>query len=353
MRILQTGITVHDKDRATPGFTIYSPHSGHVTYLIDMDGKIVHEWDLPDRPSGYARLLPNGNLFYACYKEGGPPLQGGGKGGWIREVTWDNELVHEYIDLGQHHDFRKLANGNIVYPGWEKLDAEAAGKVKGGLPGSEMDDGSIWGDYIREVSPDGDTVWEWRAGQDMELEEYPLPMMMPRRVFAWTNAIFPLPNGDVMASMRLLNTIAIIDRETKKFRWSRTDRAWGFPHDCQMLENGNIMLFANGMNAPGPHSHSRIVEFDPETGKDVWIYKADPLNHFYSHHISGAQRLWSGNTLICEGAFGRLFEVTPEGEIVWEFINPQFDKAFDGQNVNWVFRAYRYAADAPELAGRV
>ncbi|MCZ6763679.1 MAG: aryl-sulfate sulfotransferase [Alphaproteobacteria bacterium] len=353
MRILQTGITVHDRDRATPGFTIYSPHSGHVTYLIDMDGKIVHQWTLPDKPSGYARLLPGGNLFYACFVEGGPPLKGGGKGGLIREVDWDNNLVHEHTDLGQHHDFRKLANGNILYPGWEKLGSEVAQRIGGGRPGTEMDDGSIWGDYIREVDQDGETVWQWRVAEDMDLESFPLHPTAGRRVYAWCNAIFPLPNGEVLASLRLLNTVVIIERESKSFRWSRTDESWGFPHDCQMLENGNIMLFANGFNSINQHSHSRIVEFNPETGEDVWVYQADPLNHFYSHHISGAQRLASGNTLICEGAFGRLFEVTPEGEIVWEYINPQFDKSFDGQSVNWVFRAYRYAPDSPELAGRL
>ena len=63
--------------------------------------------------------------------------------------------------------------------------------------------------------------------------------------------------------------------------------------------------------------------------------------------------MWTGNTLICEGRNGRLFEVTPDGELAWEFINPHRGPGIDGDNVNWVFRAFRYAEDSPEIAGRV
>ena len=69
-----------------------------------------------------------------------------------------------------------------------------------------------------------------------------------------------------------------------------------------------------------------MSEFDPETNETVWEYKDDPSTFFYSHHISGAERLENGNTLICEGSYGRLFEVTSEGEIVWEFINPSLGR---------------------------
>jgi hypothetical protein len=68
---------------------------------------------------------------------------------------------------------------------------------------------------------------------------------------------------------------------------------------------------------------------------------------FYSGYISGAQRLPNGNTLITEGTDGRLIEVTPEHEIVWEYISPYFGKA---GNHNRVYRAYRYPYDwIPQL----
>ena len=67
----------------------------------------------------------------------------------------------------------------------------------------------------------------------------------------------------------------------------------------------------------------------------------------------GAQRLLRGNTLICEGQWRRLFEVTPEGEIVWEYVSPFMGPDRAGDPSNEVFRAYRYAEDSPQVRNRV
>ncbi len=352
MRPLKTGLTDFDAGRAEPGFTLYSPLWRQSTFLLNMEGEVVHEWELPGAPGGYARLLPNGNLFYAAQTEGGPPFEGGAKGGLMREVDWGGKIVMEHRDDWQHHDCRRLDNGNILYAAWEEMPEAAAKQVTGGIPGSELD-GRIFNDLVREVTPEGKTVWEWHAHSDMDVAKYPIHPLAGRRVFAWCNTCCPLPGGDVLIILRQINLVAIIDRATRRFKWERRDENWGHPHDAKMLENGNIMLFANGMNTTAPHPHSFITEFDPETGETVWEYRADPRTFFYSHHISGAERLPGGNTLICEGSFGRLFEVTPAGDIVWEFINPHFDKMFMGDTVNWVFRAFRYAEDSPEIAGRL
>ena len=67
---------------------------------------------------------------------------------------------------------------------------------------------------------------------------------------------------------------------------------------------------------------------------------------FYSQLISAAQRLPNGNTMITEGCCSRIFEVTPDKEIVWEYIAP-FTKESPGQ---FVYRAYRYPYDyVPQL----
>jgi hypothetical protein len=84
----------------------------------------------------------------------------------------------------------------------------------------------------------------------------------------------------------------------------------------------------------------------------VWSYAGSPPLSFFSPHISGAQRLNSGNTLICEGGWGRIFEVTPEGEIVWEFISPHEIAFPNGHDLNWVFRAYRYGEDSAQIKNR-
>lgn len=80
---------------------------------------------------------------------------------------------------------------------------------------------------------------------------------------------------------------------------------------------------------------SRVLEINPVTLDLVWSY-ANP--RFFSTNISGAQRLPNGNTLITAGAGGRMFEVTPKGEIVWEYIFPLFSGANES---NAVYRAYR------------
>jgi len=74
---------------------------------------------------------------------------------------------------------------------------------------------------------------------------------------------------------------------------------------------------------------------------------------FFSPNISGAQRLWSGNTLICEGLTGRIFEVTPAGDIVWEYISPHWTARPHYGRINWVFRAHRYAADSAQIGNRI
>ncbi|MGD8340022.1 MAG: thioredoxin, partial [Gammaproteobacteria bacterium] len=93
-----------------------------------------------------------------------------------------------------------------------------------------------------------------------------------------------------------------------------------------------IALNGSGIYA---RATSRVVEIDPVTLELVWSY-AGP--NFFSTNISGAQRLPNGNTLITEGAGGRLFEVTADGDIVWEYMHGVFSGA---RRSNAVYRGYR------------
>lgn len=351
MRHRDFGVLVHDERRATPGYTLFSPLNGKATYLIGMRGEVVHEWAHPLVTATYARLLPGGNLLWAGRLPEGPQNMGG-RGGLIREYGWDGKVLWEHRHVGQHHDLRRLSNGNTVFLGWDVVPPAAAKRIPGGLPGTQHADGCMYGDTIVEVTPEGETAWLWRAWEAMELERYPLWVNQHRDEFAHANAIEPLANGDYMVSFRRLNSIVIIDRTSGKVRWEHRDDSWGMQHDCTQLANGNILLFANGVSTPG-NPFSRVIELDPATRQTVWEYRARPAYTFFSPHISGAQRLASGNTLVCEGQWGRIFEVTPAGEIVWEYVSPYFGPDRAGDPSNEVFRAYRFAANAPELGGRV
>ena len=113
-----------------------------------------------------------------------------------------------------------------------------------------------------------------------------------------------------------------------------------------------ILLFDNGSHSKGA-DRSRVIEVDPESGKVKWEYTETPSMAFFSFHISSAERLANGNTLICEGAFGRIFEVTEKGDVVWEYVNPfQTPDLRTGAPTNMVFRAHKYGSHDPAILGR-
>jgi hypothetical protein len=101
-----------------------------------------------------------------------------------------------------------------------------------------------------------------------------------------------------------------------------------------------------------------VVEVDPNTNQIKWEYLGQPPISFFSTNISSAERLPNGNTLTCEGAPGRIFEVTLNQEIVWEYINPFFAAGGrvaggnPGDRTNSMFRAHRYGPEHPALQGK-
>lgn len=165
---------------------------------------------------------------------------------------------------------------------------------------------------------------------------------------------------NIIVSGRSTNIIAIISRKTGKIVWqlgpdyfaNQTLKELGQiigQHHAHIIPKGlpgagNIMLFDNGGAAgygaanPGAptglnnalRDTSRVIEFDPITLKIIWQYPSKDMGIMgpmiagvlFSNFISSAQRLPNGNTLITEGATGRVFEVTSEAEIVWEYISP-------------------------------
>jgi hypothetical protein len=88
------------------------------------------------------------------------------------------------------------------------------------------------------------------------------------------------------------------------------------------LPSGNIMLFDNYGNFSDVTGISRVIEFDPKSMQIVWQYAGTKDEPLKSEIRSWEQRLSNGNTFIVESSGGRIFEVTPAGEIVWEFLNP-------------------------------
>ncbi len=318
-------------------------------YLIDMEGWPVREWTTGGGSTHCNALLANGNLWVCERVDDGPDIQAG-PGGRMREYDWDGAVVWEHVDRMQHHDARRLDNGGAVYIAWELLDPDRAARVRGGVPGSEHRDG-IYGEVVREVGPEGETVWEWRTAS-LDFDRYPLHRNAPRAIYGHGNAIDVLPGGDYLVSFKTLNLLVILDRRSGEVKWEFQDDRLGGQHDCTMLDNGNVLVFANGAYA-SDIQYSSVWEIEPESGETVWKYTArrNPLS-FYNPHISGCQRLAGGNTLICEGGKGAIFEVTPDCDVVWEYVCPYWGAHPVFNEINWIFRARRYATDSPEIRGR-
>ncbi|MEM9579288.1 MAG: arylsulfotransferase family protein [Pseudomonadota bacterium] len=345
MLTLNTGVTYKAADHCTPGYVLFAPVGGNKVFLIDYDGAIAHEWTVGRGFTFWCYLLPDGTLFVNERSDirKGVALTGSGL---MRQYDWEGKLLWEHYDPYQHHDARRLEGGGAAYLAYTALSDDEQARVVGGVAGSEAE-GGVFGEAIREVDEAGRLVWEWNLSQ-LGYDKFPLHPNANRWSHGHTNTIQPLPNGTYLVSCKVLNLIFIVDRETGRVDWHYQNDDMGGQHDAQMLDSGNILVFANGAYASDLH-HSQVWEIDPRTNQIVWRFHArDNPQSFFSPHIGGCQRLPSGNTLVCEGAKGCVFETTPDGDIVWEYVSPHFVDVPRFGKINWLFRARHYMQGAPE-----
>jgi outer membrane protein assembly factor BamB len=274
---------------------------------------------------------------------------------------------------------------------------------------AQIADHDLDDDYIAELDWSGKVLWEWRASAHFdELGFTPEARAAIREAaerargaFDWLHVnsmSYVGPNrwyddGDrrfapdnIIISSRQASIIAILDR-TGAVVWrvgpdSRDSEALAKlgqiigQHNPHVIPEGlpgagNVLVFDNGgasgygyttPSAPDGENavardSSRVLEFDPTTLAKIWEYTIGGQEHyrFYSHYISSAQRLANGNTLITEGADGRIFEVTPAKEIVWEYVSPFFSNQPTPPGVppsHRIYRAYRIPYDWVPQAGR-
>ncbi|MCD6360981.1 MAG: aryl-sulfate sulfotransferase [Armatimonadetes bacterium] len=316
----QNGVTIYKQDKCWDGYRLYSSRNTNEAHLIAPSGEEVHAWKYADSgPWHYAEMLPNGHLVAIW------------KGKMILELDWNSKLVWKF-ETSAHHDFARTEGGNtLVVSGrrfrYPKIDAKR----------------DIYYDIIVEVTPEGEVVWEWKSEEHADeiaaLVDLMMPMHESFRDWPHINTCEILPHsptaerdarfrkGNILFCGRHIDTIGVIDRESGKVIW-----AWGpgellGPHMPTMLPNGHILVYDNGQNSSrGVRGYTRVLELDPLKNKIVWEYKADPPESFYSPSRGSSNRLPNGNTLIAESDSGRLFEITPDGEVVWEFLTPDFTR---------------------------
>ena len=361
------GVTHYVPSRAYDGFTLFSSMFGNNVWLIDMQGNIVHRWNAEPYGPQFGRLLPNGNLLYAGVKSGGLMGPGVGylfgeefeqseedRGACLIEVDWDNNLVWKYECPQFSHDFYRMENGNTMYIKYVIVPDEIKQEVQGGIPGTELN-GVMWADGLNEVTPEGKVVWEWSAHQHLDPEIDIICPLAYRGEWSHMNTCTVLPDGNILGSFRQTNTICIIEKATGNITWRWGAQELGHQHEPTRLKNGNILVFDNGVHrfySRDLDYYSRVLEINPTTNQIEWEYKDDPPSEFYAFGMGGAQRLSNGNTFICEANGGRLFEVTHDSEIVWEYVNPFYGPFVVFGECNVIYRGYRYGSDYQGFKGK-
>ena len=346
------GTTFINREKTFHGVTLYTTFGAERTNLIDLEGNVVHTWSPPAPLKPYYGFMrDNGNLSLRC-QSGEETWQFGGASATIVELDWESNVIWRYDNPVIHHDHEILRNGNTMVIGWEPLATEISAKIKGGSIAPGDDDHEVLSDYLQELAPDGSTVWEWHGSKHLDPAHEIICPFEGRHEWTHCNGVTELRDGNLLLSFRQTSTILIIEKITGNVIWRFGPGEFSHQHNPTQLENGNFLVFDNGEHRIRGSSHSRVVELNPETSEIVWQYRGDPPLSLFSTGISGAQRLPNNNTLICDGRTGRLVEVTTDGEIVWEFMNPESFPWRGDQRNRTIFRAHRYAVNGPEVRGR-
>jgi hypothetical protein len=292
-----------------------------------------------------AHLFPDGELI-ALYEQGGGTPWGVG----LVKMDAASRVMWTY-DARTHHDFTVDGEGNIY-----TLVHEVHRQPLPGLPSQILL--PVVEDYVVVLSSDGRELQRLGVTEALRSSPFASILALPKptdRGDLWhANDIellsddlaqaFPsLRAGQVMVSLRTVDTLIVVDLEQRSVVWALRG-PWHRQHDPDFLPNGNLLVFDNKGHY-GPGEPSRVLELDPTTWCVEWQYTGSAEDPFYTRGAGAQQRLPNGNTLITESLPGRILEVTTEGDVVWEYLSP-FRAPHDPLLVGIVHRATRYRPDA-------
>ena len=392
--IFPKGVTIYKPEKAYNCFVLFDGRDAK-SYLIDMNGNNVKVWNYLGFPVEMIDpILANGERGHVIVQKE-PDMFANET---LLELDWNGHVVWEWGKKApggkawQNHDLARLPNGNTLIISWLV-------HVVPGLSKKPISDQPMY-----EIAPNGDIVWKWIPSEHMDEFGFSTAeareLLVSNRIrptrthYLGFNNMAPLgPNkwykaGDqrfrpenIMTDSAEGNFIIIIEKKTGKIVWrlgpdypaayddSKKSFRGKFPRPVDLISGqqdahlipeglpgaGNILVFDNQRVSGFPPFYlehfpgSRVLEIDPISKEIVWQYDAKGSNMsvwaFFSCFASNARRLPNGNTLINETMHGRLFQVTPEGEIVWEYVNPHFSRwtsehaTLGVEPVNWIYRA--------------
>jgi hypothetical protein len=357
----RSGLTVLDEKRSHPGYTLYTLWALRRAELIDWRGRLVNSWH-QDTPGRWDRALlrPDGDLVIVG-AEHATDASGRivGVQRFLERRNWRGDSVWR-VDLPVHHDVAPTPDGrwSVLTRRLRRLPAIASD-----VP--ERDDGvaivSDEGRVIEERSlhdllTSGATPFRFQRVEPRKMKPAFGDLLDPGSapesldqgfvdlIHANSLQWIDLPGraaGELhsprhlLLTMRSQDTVAVLDWDAREVVWS-----WGSgeliqPHNASLLPSGHFLIFDNRRG----HGWSRVIELDPRSKRVVWEYRAPDPTGFYSATRGAAQRLRNGNTLIADSDSGRGFEVTPEGDVVWEFWVPHGDR--EGRRAT-IVRMVRY-----------
>ena len=332
-----SGVVLWDRARTQPGYHLYGTRYTGKAFLMDLSGQIIHRWDyLTTEESGsyhHAVMLDNGDLL--AIKQHAKLLR----------VDWDSRLLWEKR-CAVHHDLTPSPDGSLYaivrdHRIYRQMRVWFDAIVRLTAGGEELRRWSTF-DHLDELKAVLDTrsfldivldsALAGRSRTGKEATDIKAAVAKGRYGFDYfhINTISLLPDtplgrqdirfreGNLLICLRNVNQIAILEKGSYRVLWAWGEGRLQWPHHPTMLEDGRILVFDNGVD----RQYSRVVELDPRSGEIVWSYTALQPEDFYSPARGSAQRLANGNTLICESDRGRAFEVTPAGEIIWLWLNP-------------------------------
>ncbi|MDD5254887.1 MAG: arylsulfotransferase family protein [Candidatus Omnitrophica bacterium] len=325
----KSGLRIYTPGKCFNGYTLFAHRNLKIEsvantllpiYLVDMHGSIVHEW-MVEEDTISASLKPDGTLAYI-------------NGEALCEVDPESNTITRFEGMIDH-TFQALSGGYYL------ISRNESGNPNTGTPELPR---------IEIIKPPEKISWRWEGEAHIqELERVAVTTIIPQGWWANNNACEVLNDspaakgnssfrkGNILFSFSALNIIGVLDYPNGNVLW-----AWPCAeviveghHATTMLPSGNILIFDNGIH----RGWSRVVELNPITECMEWEYHAEPKESFFSKTMSSAQRLPNGNTLICEAEKNRIFEITPEGEIVWDFISDFNTKT----GCDLIYRATRYS----------
>jgi len=367
IRQMTKDVKIYKESKCFNGYTLFAlSFQNKTAWLVDMEGRVCHFWEMKNPPAMNYCLLPNGNLMWMGRGEGA--IEGiSAAGTEIVEVDWDGNEVWRYDDNHIDHDFKVQDNGNILVLRYEKLPKSIQKKLKGGVPGTELNGDTTYGVQIREINRKKEILWEWNMWDHFDPEKDHECPYCDRMVWGYTNSVDVFDNGDPIICVRRMNKVVRISKETGEVVWEwGADKNLGHPHDVSVLPNGNITLFDNGLHRrvdkPGVdepwvscYTVSRALEVSPKTNEIVWEY-IDPAHMMMSNFQGSVQKFSNNNYLVCNALTGTFYEITQEKEVVWKYESP-FMLNLGGFSFGWgiskyIFQAHRYAPDYEGLKGK-